>query len=308
MNYPTIATVAGQQDRRLPVFIPSLVNYPPIYYQPPAYFSSGMYREAPITASASNASTNANMNRLVNTKLCSRYLSKGYCKRRDCTFAHSVEELRPVPDLRCTKWCRFVFFGLNCNDSRCPYAHSKEELQPQPDEFKTTVCRFAKRGKCLNGEYCRFLHLPQDRQQLNHQGKRANWRANRPAGRRVGEDLTIIPLPNTEAEREITVSQGEVEVSAPPSTPASSVAASAGANMNIEARPRLVNRSRPTRQFAEIYQSSEAEDMPQEPMPTNPASRFPKGAILVPNSLSRDTTRDELHASVETTLNSGDPN
>lgn len=255
------------------------------------------------------------------------------------------EELRPVPDLRCTKWCRFVFFGLNCNDSRCPYAHSKEELQPQPDEFKTTVCRFAKRGKCLNGDYCRcvsltsvtsklvcsmtsaaaqqlhsicylaclvfrFLHLPQDRQQLNHQGKRANWRANRPAGRRVGEDLTIIPLPNTEAERETSTStsQVEVEVSAPPSTPVSSVPASAGANMNIEVRPRLVNRSRPTRQFAEIYQPDEAEDMHQEPMPTNPASRFPKGAILVPNSLSRDTTRDELHASVETTLNSGDPN
>lgn len=66
------------------------------------------------------------------------------------------EELRPTPDLRCTKWCRFVFFGLECNDARCPYAHSQEELQPQPPEFKTTLCRFAKRGKCLNGDNCRY--------------------------------------------------------------------------------------------------------------------------------------------------------
>ena len=87
MDYPMIAAIANQQDRRLPVFIPRLVDYPPIYCPAPQYLPQQIYRAPP----------KAPVNRLINTKMCSRYLSKGYCRKRDCTFAHSVVSKQTIP-------------------------------------------------------------------------------------------------------------------------------------------------------------------------------------------------------------------
>ncbi|CDI76848.1 zinc finger (CCCH type) protein, putative [Eimeria acervulina] len=294
MDYPMIAAIANQQDRRLPVFIPRLVDYPPIYCPAPQYLPQQIYRAPP----------KAPVNRLINTKMCSRYLSKGYCRKRDCTFAHSVEELRPTPDLRCTKWCRFVFFGLECNDARCPYAHSQDELQPQPPEYKTTLCRFAKRGKCLNGDNCRFLHPHEvTAPAYRHHDKLRVPRLSNPSVEEESgvqaaeEEAATLPTPETEPTQEEIC-----QTAAPPTTPA----AAAPATPSCPETPRVVNRTRPllcspcvvagetpcAEETEEEYEGSCAST-------TSPGRKARKATTLVPNTLSRDSTRDELHGSVE---------
>ncbi|CBZ55764.1 hypothetical protein NCLIV_061890 [Neospora caninum Liverpool] len=100
------------------------------------------------------------------TQLCPKLHSTGVCARKDhCSFAHSQEELRTPPDLRCTKWCRRVFRGQVCDDPGCPYAHSKEDLRCNGHQlltFKTAMCKFHAKGVCLSGESCRFAHTAEE--------------------------------------------------------------------------------------------------------------------------------------------------
>ncbi|CAE8590048.1 unnamed protein product, partial [Polarella glacialis] len=62
------------------------------------------------------------------TKLCV-FNKKNRCELGPaCPFAHSKEEMQPIPDLAKTKLC-YNFFRRRCNDSRCKFAHGSAELR-----------------------------------------------------------------------------------------------------------------------------------------------------------------------------------
>lgn len=64
----------------------------------------------------------------VLTRLC-KFYAVGRCAAGvACNFAHSVEELRPVADLRNTKLCTSVKRGRKCWSLNCTFAHSMKEL------------------------------------------------------------------------------------------------------------------------------------------------------------------------------------
>lgn len=96
----------------------------------------------------------------LRTKICPFQL-RGYCMNQEkCCYAHSQEELQPLPDLRKTKLCETVKKGLPCQRLSCTYAHSISELKPSPDlaTYKTSPCFFWKKARCFNGSKCRFAH------------------------------------------------------------------------------------------------------------------------------------------------------
>eukprot|EP01054_Gregarina_sp_Poly1_P001854 Gregarina_sp_Poly_1__1853@NODE_1483_length_4022_cov_451_550442_g983_i0_p2_GENE_NODE_1483_length_4022_cov_451_550442_g983_i0NODE_1483_length_4022_cov_451_550442_g983_i0_p2_ORF_typecomplete_len368_score45_13zfCCCH/PF00642_24/4_1e03zfCCCH/PF00642_24/18zfCCCH/PF00642_24/0_0063zfCCCH/PF00642_24/0_033zfCCCH/PF00642_24/3_4e07zfCCCH_3/PF15663_5/5_6e06zfCCCH_3/PF15663_5/0_0018zf_CCCH_4/PF18345_1/4_1e03zf_CCCH_4/PF18345_1/0_00079zf_CCCH_4/PF18345_1/27zf_CCCH_4/PF18345_1/0_001zfCCCH_4/PF18044_1/0_0026zfCCC len=86
--------------------------------------------------------------------------AEGDCVNGDaCRFAHSMAELRPLPDLRKTKLCSSYTKKVACRNSKCPFAHSPKELRTSSSVFyKVTLCNFYKNGKCWNGANCRFAH------------------------------------------------------------------------------------------------------------------------------------------------------
>lgn len=79
------------------------------------------------------------------TKMC-RFELLGMCaKGPQCPFAHGSGELRPLPDLRCTKLCKELLQSGECSTKNCSYAHSKEELRGMTD--KPTAPQRARRGR-----------------------------------------------------------------------------------------------------------------------------------------------------------------
>lgn len=86
--------------------------------------------------------------------------ASGVClSGESCRFAHSLEELRPLPDLRKTKLCSSYSKRVACKNSKCPFAHSPRELRTSSSVFyKVTLCNFYKNGRCWNGSNCRFAH------------------------------------------------------------------------------------------------------------------------------------------------------
>ncbi len=68
---------------------------------------------------------------LEKTRMCVYFL-QGRCKYDDCSFAHSVHELKQAPsNLRKTKICDLYMMG-HCYDTHCNFAHSTEELKIKP--------------------------------------------------------------------------------------------------------------------------------------------------------------------------------
>ncbi|TRY50403.1 Zinc finger/CCCH-type domain containing protein [Cryptosporidium tyzzeri] len=66
---------------------------------------------------------------LYKTKMCAFY-NVGKCTRGNlCAFAHSVQELRPLPDLRFTRLCELTKRGDVCRDVNCTFAHSINDLR-----------------------------------------------------------------------------------------------------------------------------------------------------------------------------------
>lgn len=66
---------------------------------------------------------------LYKTKMCAFY-NVGKCTRGTlCAFAHSVQELRPLPDLRFTRLCELTKRGDICRDVNCTFAHSLNDLR-----------------------------------------------------------------------------------------------------------------------------------------------------------------------------------
>lgn len=82
--------------------------------------------------------------------------ARGKCTRgSNCSFAHSAEELRQLPDLRKTKLCN-AFLGGQCSNNNCSYAHGLQELRDFPG--KKGLCRLYREGKCLHGASCKYAH------------------------------------------------------------------------------------------------------------------------------------------------------
>jgi len=64
------------------------------------------------------------------TKVCN-FFSSGCCKKgTKCKFAHSLDELKPQPNLCNTKLCPALSgYGL-CGGGNCKYAHHESEIRP----------------------------------------------------------------------------------------------------------------------------------------------------------------------------------
>eukprot|EP00418_Pyrodinium_bahamense_P078526 CAMPEP_0179066692 /NCGR_PEP_ID=MMETSP0796-20121207/29105_1 /TAXON_ID=73915 /ORGANISM="Pyrodinium bahamense, Strain pbaha01" /LENGTH=88 /DNA_ID=CAMNT_0020763699 /DNA_START=69 /DNA_END=332 /DNA_ORIENTATION=+ len=67
------------------------------------------------------------------TKLCKFHL-KGRCNKGEtCNFAHSEEEMKPLPDFYRTRLCPTLINTGVCSDLKaCPFAHSRKELRSSP--------------------------------------------------------------------------------------------------------------------------------------------------------------------------------
>lgn len=99
------------------------------------------------------------------TKMCPFQKNKNYClNESSCHYAHSIEELKPMPDLRNTKLCDFVKKKIPCRDINCTFAHDIDTLKPSVHlaTYKSTICSFWGKGKCFNGNKCRFAHGNED--------------------------------------------------------------------------------------------------------------------------------------------------
>lgn len=63
------------------------------------------------------------------TTMC-KFHSRQMCSKGDeCNFAHSREELHPLPDLRNTRICPALLKSGSCKDVTCRFAHRKTELR-----------------------------------------------------------------------------------------------------------------------------------------------------------------------------------
>nr|PIM03621.1 zinc finger (CCCH type) motif-containing protein [Toxoplasma gondii COUG] len=108
---------------------------------------------------------------MFKTKLCIDNQTKGCSRGSECPYAHSVDEMRSLPDLRKTKMCSLVLSGKGCKNKACRFAHSESELRYTCNfsEFKTRICRFAQeqggRG-CLYGVRCPYAHSPSELRHL----------------------------------------------------------------------------------------------------------------------------------------------
>jgi len=63
------------------------------------------------------------------TKLCHFHLVGACVKKEGCNFAHGFPELRPLPDLRNTKFCTQLASEGECQDPLCTFAHHRRELR-----------------------------------------------------------------------------------------------------------------------------------------------------------------------------------
>ncbi|KAI4837139.1 zinc finger protein [Plasmodium brasilianum] len=94
------------------------------------------------------------------TKLCPLHM-ENRCKEGDnCDYAHSIEDLRSIPDLKRTKLCYKLLKGEKCFNKKCNYAHNQDELKSAQNLFayKSSMCKFVANKTCLNGSTCRFAH------------------------------------------------------------------------------------------------------------------------------------------------------
>lgn len=63
------------------------------------------------------------------TKMCKFFLLGKCIRGSSCQFAHDERELRPVPDLSCTKTCPTWAAHGHCDRPSCPFAHGRDELR-----------------------------------------------------------------------------------------------------------------------------------------------------------------------------------
>ncbi|GAW81670.1 hypothetical protein, conserved [Plasmodium gonderi] len=94
------------------------------------------------------------------TKLCPLHMENRCKEGNNCDYAHSIEDLRSIPDLKRTKLCYKLLKGEKCFNKKCNYAHNQEELKSAQNLFayKSSMCKFVANKTCLNGSTCRFAH------------------------------------------------------------------------------------------------------------------------------------------------------
>mmetsp|Transcript_39654 Transcript_39654/g.84586 ORF Transcript_39654/g.84586 Transcript_39654/m.84586 type:complete len:573 (-) Transcript_39654:280-1998(-) len=63
------------------------------------------------------------------TAMCKFHLRQSCSKGPDCNFAHSQEELQPLPNLRCTRICPSLIKSGRCDEVGCRFAHRKEDIR-----------------------------------------------------------------------------------------------------------------------------------------------------------------------------------
>lgn len=101
--------------------------------------------------SESSPEFNAMKRQLFKTKMCRHFLS-GKCKyNTNCTFSHDRTELVVRKDMAKTKLCK----KTHCVDSNCTYAHSVDEIRYATDELCPNLAR---RGACPGALSCAYSH------------------------------------------------------------------------------------------------------------------------------------------------------
>ena len=88
--------------------------------------------------------------------MCKVFLWQGVC-RDDCSFAHSQDQLRIMPDLQKTTLCAAWLRG-ECAAGHCRFAHGVSELRGTAAVYKTQLCHWYNTGKCTRGAGCRHAH------------------------------------------------------------------------------------------------------------------------------------------------------
>jgi len=93
---------------------------------------------------------------LQKTRMCAYFLEGKCGYGTSCTFAHSLIEVKNVPNLAKTQLCAKFAEG-KCTNVNCSYAHGEAELRDPPN-FKKKICKWHSKGKCRNGASCGFVH------------------------------------------------------------------------------------------------------------------------------------------------------
>eukprot|EP00438_Fugacium_kawagutii_P003435 Skav200188 [mRNA] locus=scaffold2383:117098:120587:+ [translate_table: standard] len=66
---------------------------------------------------------------------------------------------RVLESLKNTRMCKFITSGRCCRGSTCNFAHSLEQLKPMPNLVGTRLCaQFSATGRCRYGKACKFAH------------------------------------------------------------------------------------------------------------------------------------------------------
>ena len=104
------------------------------------------------------------------TQICSNL---GFCPNaEDCTFAHSLNELRTNSSYK-TKLCRFLLTKGSCpHGDYCHYAHGEHEVRVHPN-YKTAPChRYQSTGECPSGAACVYYHNQSEMRKPGGGGKK----------------------------------------------------------------------------------------------------------------------------------------
>mmetsp|Transcript_56599 Transcript_56599/g.132804 ORF Transcript_56599/g.132804 Transcript_56599/m.132804 type:complete len:265 (+) Transcript_56599:93-887(+) len=99
----------------------------------------------------------------LRTQLCTFY-QQGRCLRAEkCTFAHSTEQVRNMPDLRKTTLCQaWMWRSCPLPKEQCTFAHGRADLRTTEAFWRTSLCKMHMRGRCQQGDACRYAHGPEE--------------------------------------------------------------------------------------------------------------------------------------------------
>lgn len=180
----------------------------------------------PTPAVVTKQETTAGKDRLKQfekTKMC-KFHVLGQCSRGSaCRYAHDSVEIKPLPDLVCTKLCPLLVSLGSCNQPGCRYAHHREELRGTSIYHKTKICRFAQTGHCTLGSKCNFAHSDREIRQAQESEDSINSL--------LPQDLVMELQPQTHQDVNLNSDLG-----LPPGLPAPSQMTSGGLGIFSEGR------------------------------------------------------------------------
>eukprot|EP00930_Biecheleria_cincta_P097894 TRINITY_DN8957_c0_g1_i1.p1 TRINITY_DN8957_c0_g1~~TRINITY_DN8957_c0_g1_i1.p1 ORF type:complete len:181 (+),score=31.00 TRINITY_DN8957_c0_g1_i1:96-638(+) len=79
------------------------------------------------------------------TKLCKFFLADACTRGQSCNFAHSEEDLKPLPDYSKTRLCKAFWRNDFCKaGAECLFAHGKEEMQKAASKKSSSRCANSK--------------------------------------------------------------------------------------------------------------------------------------------------------------------